>query len=355
MANSTQRHAMAPEPWAAKAYRYTCRACSTGSSGLAAEGHRPGPPRDPRIPLPHRRGCSAWLAPCALTPDPGGMSGTRLDGRAGRLPATAPSQRPLSGRPGAHGAERRPAIRVVPRVRRRIACAGWAGIAGICCYSWFLFAPLGGGRLDTTRAFVSELAVPGSPASGWYRGADVAAGVLIIVLARGVREWLGRPARGAMAGAVLVATVGAAAIVDGVSPMTCAPSADPVCRRIEQSQPLLGQLTDLHTVSGVLGMTAAAAAMILVGRRARPVLRRRWVMWVGVAGCVAVLLLGSVLSALALFDGPGVGIVERVQLLVVASWLGAVSAMLILRRPPRPEVLPGSQAPRSPRSGRDGS
>jgi hypothetical protein len=195
--------------------------------------------------------------------------------------------------------------------------------------------------------------VPGSPASGWYRAADVAAGVLIIVLAGGVREWLGGLARGGMAGAVLVGTVGAAAILDGARPMTCAPSADPVCRRIEQSQPLLGQLTDLHTVSGVVGMTAAAAAMILIGRRAGRVLRRGWVMWVGVAGCVAVLLLGSALSALALFDGPGVGIVECVQLLVVASWLGAVSAMLILRCPARHSVLPGSQAGKtSPRATR---
>jgi hypothetical protein len=202
-------------------------------------------------------------------------------------------------------------------------------VAGVCCYCWFLFAPLVGGRLDRTRAFVSELAVRGSPGSGWFRAADVVAGVLIVVLAVGVWEWLRRPAGWGMAGPVLVGTVGAASIVDGVSPMACAPSVDPVCARIEQSRSLLGQLTDLHTVSGVVGMIAAAAAMVLVGRRARHGLSGRGLWWFGVACGAAVLLLGSALSASALFDGPGVGTLERAQLLIVASWLGAVSAMLI--------------------------
>jgi hypothetical protein len=189
--------------------------------------------------------------------------------------------------------------------------------------------------------------VPGSSGSGWFRAADVAAGVLIVVLAVGIREWLGRPGGRGMAGAVGVGTVGAASIVDGVSPMTCAPSADPVCARVEQSAPLLGQLTDLHTVSGVVGMIAAAAAMVLVGRRASRVLSRRWLWWLGVACSAAVLLLGSALSALALLGGPGVGTVEPVQLLIVASWLGVVSAMLV-RYPARHEIFPGSHARADP-------
>ncbi|GAA2900653.1 hypothetical protein GCM10010472_68680 [Pseudonocardia halophobica] len=202
-------------------------------------------------------------------------------------------------------------------------------MAGACCYCWFLLAPLAGGRLDATRAFVSELEVRGSPGSGWFRAADVAAGVLILLLAVGMWEWLRRPGGRGTAGPVLVGTVGAASIVDGVSPMACAPSVDPVCARIEQSRSLLGQFTDMHTVSGVVGMIAAAAAMVLVGRGAERVLSRRWSWWFGVACCAAVLLLGSALSALALSGGPGIRTVEQAQLLVVAGWLAAVSAMLI--------------------------
>jgi hypothetical protein len=220
-------------------------------------------------------------------------------------------------------------------------------VAGVCCYIWFLFAPLAGRRLNPTRAFVSELAVRGSPDSSWFRAADVAAGVLIVVLAEGVWEWLGRPSGRGLAGPAGVGMVGGAGIVDGISPMTCAPSADPVCRRVERSAPLLDQLTDLHTVSGVVGMIAAAAAMVLVGHQARRVLHRRWLWPLGMACCAAVLLLGSALSALALFGGPGVGAVELVQLLIVAGWLGVVSAMLI-RYPARHQILPGSRARADP-------
>ena len=297
---------------------------------------------------PFGPGVPPWLALRVLDHDPGRMSGTLAGGRAAHFPTVSPSWRSSDRPPDAAGAERRPALRAVPGVRRRwTVYAGWAGLAGVCCYSWSLFAPLAGGRLDPTRAFVSELAVPGSPGSGWFRAADVAAGVLIVVLAVGVREWLGRPGGRGTAGAVGVGTVGAASIVDGVSPMACAPSADPVCARVEQSAPLLGQLTDLHTVSGVVGMIAAAAAMVLVGRRAKRVLPRRWFWWLGVACSAAVLLLGSALSALALFGDPGVGVVERVQLLIVASWLGVVSAMLI-RCPARHEIFPGSPARATP-------
>jgi hypothetical protein len=202
-------------------------------------------------------------------------------------------------------------------------------VAGVFCYCWFLFAPLAGGPLDPTRAFVSELAVRGSPGSYWFRAADVAAGVLIVVLAVGVWEWLRRPGGRGMAGPVLVGAVGAASIVDGARPMACAPSVDPVCAGIEHTRSLLGQLTDLHTVSGVVGTIAAAAAMVLVGRWAKRRLFQRWLWWFGVACCAAVLLLGSALSALTLVGGPGVGTLEKVQLLIVASWLGVVSAMLI--------------------------
>lgn len=213
--------------------------------------------------------------------------------------------------------------------RRRRALAGWAGLAGACCYSWYLAAPLTGTRLDPTRAYVSELVVPGSPGSAWFRIADITAGALIIVLAAGLWKRTDNPARRDTLGALAVAVIGATATVDGLDPMTCAPSVDPACRLAEQSQPLLGQLTDLHTASGVIGVVAALVAMASLGYRPtrEPAGGRLW--WLGPVCAGAVLSLGGVLSALALADGPGVGVVEHVQLLLIAGWLTAMSTTLI--------------------------
>jgi hypothetical protein len=69
--------------------------------------------------------------------------------------------------------------------------------------------------------------------------------------------------------------------------------------------------------------------VVLVGPSPERRLSRRWLWWFGVACCALVLLLGSALSALTLVGGPGVGTLEKIQLLIVASWLGVVSAMLI--------------------------
>src|SRR4051812_25436642 len=71
-------------------------------------------------------------------------------------------------------------VALTRRQRRLLAVGGAAGIAGAILYSSFLLAGLVGSRLDPTTAFISELAVPGQPASGLFRLADTLAGALIV-------------------------------------------------------------------------------------------------------------------------------------------------------------------------------
>ncbi|WP_165438335.1 DUF998 domain-containing protein [Pseudonocardia sediminis] len=227
--------------------------------------------------------------------------------------------------------------RASPRER---TLAGWAGMAGACCYSWYLAAPLFGTRLDPTRAYVSEFAVPGSPGSAWFRIADVAAGVLIILLAAGLQRSAVRPVdRRETVGAAAVAVVGLTAVVDGLHPMECAPSADPACRLAEQAQPLMGQLTDLHTLSGLAGVAAATTAMVTLSRPRAGDRPRRTGVRPGQVCAAALVLLAAVVSVLALTGADGVGVVEHLQLMLVAGWVAAVSAMLVGSRRSRREVM----------------
>jgi hypothetical protein len=196
-----------------------------------------------------------------------------------------------------------------------------------------------GTRLNPVRSFVSELSVPGQPGSQLFRVADVVAGVLIVAFAAGIAVWLGQP-RGRFLvagrwGCGLLAFVGALCLLDAACPMSCPPSIDQMCDRAERSGSLLAQVSDVHTISGVLSVIVAAIAMALVGLRLRHSGLSRCLARVSVGCTMAMLLLGGLLTATYLLDLPWLGSLERAQLLIQSIWLTLLAAAVI-----RPPVAP---------------
>jgi hypothetical protein len=199
-----------------------------------------------------------------------------------------------------------------------------------------------GDRITVERAYISELSVTGQPAHLLFRISDIAAGVGLTVLAAVFTRW--PPTAATRTGGVALTTVAAASVVDGVSPMGCAPSIDLQCWRADHAS-LTAQLAQPHTVSGLIGFTACMIAITAYSAvlRHQPGLQRLAAAGFAAAGVAA--CLGGIEIAMALTAAPGVGLAERVQVVVISGWLAALS-LRELRTPRYPgQVLTaGAQA-----------
>jgi hypothetical protein len=115
-----------------------------------------------------------------------------------------------------------------------------------------------GSQLSPLRAYISELSVAGQPASLVFRISDIGAGIGLAVLASVFATW--RPTSGTRTGRAALTGAAVASIVDGASPMTCAPSIDQQCWTADHAG-LSTQLTQLHTISGLFGFSAVLIAI----------------------------------------------------------------------------------------------
>ncbi|GAA1821757.1 DUF998 domain-containing protein [Planosporangium flavigriseum] len=206
---------------------------------------------------------------------------------------------------------------------RRLAAAAPAivGVVAGACYSSFLAAGAVGSRLSITDSYVSELGVPGQPASAFFRATDLAAGVFIAVLAVALGVHL-RPERRGTLGFLCLAGVGLASIVDGLRPMPCTPSTSEPCRRHIDEVTIFAQLHQGHTVSSVLGVLAAQAAMLLLG--ASPRVRRSWPRFARASLVSGVVLVVLGLSEVPLALYQDVGVLERIHVLLISAWIAAL-------------------------------
>ena len=229
--------------------------------------------------------------------------------------------------------------------------AGAAGVAAAGLYDAFVIAGWAGSRLNPADAFVSELEVPGQPASGGFRAVDLASGVLIVILAVVVNRHL-RHGPAATVGSMWLAVLGGASVADAWYPMPCAPSVDPTCRRRLDEVGLLAQLHQRHTLSSTLGVLAGVVAMWLLtpSSGGRPV---SWLSQPWRLGAV-VLAVVATLEVPLIYAGHGAGALERVHVLLISAWLAALSIRLIrhglrLAGMAKPTTSP---SPTGPRSGR---
>ena len=194
-------------------------------------------------------------------------------------------------------------------------------------YSSFLLAGPLGSTLDPMNSYVSELGAPTQPAATFFRGTDVVAGCLIVVLAVALRGSLPRDWRRG-AGTTALGLAGASSVFDGWNPIECTPSSDLACQVREDAMGLLGQLREPHTVSSVAGVVAAIASMAALGHLLASVRRHRRL---GLCGQVAALVAtGLSLAELPLTTAdPGVGVLERAFVLCVSTWIAALALLLL--------------------------
>lgn len=183
----------------------------------------------------------------------------------------------------------------------------------------FLFRPVSDSRLDPVNSMISELEVPGQPLSWFFRGASLLSGLFAFAFALGLRPRI--PAgRSGQAGCLALALFGLAGAADALFPMDCAPSASVVCLRASEAQPL-NWLSSAHTWFDVAGSIAVLVSLWFLGRHLMQ--HPEWrhasaITRAGFAGLAAVSVVLTVMSARYL---PGVGVVQRVEVLGVSCWL----------------------------------
>ncbi|MFF9013881.1 DUF998 domain-containing protein [Streptomyces sp. NPDC014870] len=216
-------------------------------------------------------------------------------------------------------------------------------VLGALAYSaWILEAVVRTG-LDPVRSYVSELMATDQPHGDFFRASDLTAGILVLAAALTALWNTRRAATGprglglVRAGWGAVALFGAATAADSRLPLSCTPTAAPACAAREDAG-LVPFTHTAHAVSSALAMAAAVAAMLLLTYAAR---RHR--MWrpLATAGpvLVALELAATVwtLAAVAAFEaGHGtwaLGAGQRLQVLLVAVWLGVLAVSVSKERP----------------------
>ncbi|MEU9188610.1 DUF998 domain-containing protein [Streptomyces sp. NPDC048484] len=227
--------------------------------------------------------------------------------------------------------------------------AALLALAALAYSAWTLEAVLPTG-LPPAHTYVSELAARDQPYGALFRTTDLLAGVCVCVFVctAGLPVFRGRPpgGPGAQAGRAGLLLFGAATAVDSRLPLSCTPTADPGCAARETAG-LVPPAHSAHTVSSTValcGILVAMVALTLTARRCAP----RSPLARSGPGLVAFELAATAwtLAAIAVLetgrDGwgvGGVGIAQRLQVGVIAIWLGALAVSLLRVPLPRAPLL----------------
>lgn len=189
------------------------------------------------------------------------------------------------------------------------------GLIGYCDFplQWIVGSPL-----SPTRSYISELAVAGQPYYQFFRMGDLVAGIGLAVLAGVLVIW--RPSSPMRLGSAALVVAAATSVVDALSPMSCAPSVDPRCWAADHAA-VSTQLSQLHTISGVVGFTAILFAMAAYGVAlgGQPGMRHLRLMGLTCAAIGAVL--GGIEIVTALADTDWTGLFERIHVAIVGTFL----------------------------------
>ena len=187
----------------------------------------------------------------------------------------------------------------------------------------FVFRAMSPSRLDPFNSMISELEVPGQPFSEFFRWSSLLSGVAAAVFAVGFSRRIPRGRLG-LAGSVALAVFGVAGAIDALIPMDCAPSASAVCLRADLDDPT-NWLSKAHTWFDVGGTVALLVALWLIGRHLRNHPRLRVAAVASGAGFVWLCLGSGVLTVMAIWYLPGVGLVQRLVVLTTSAWLAVLA------------------------------
>ncbi|WAU80041.1 DUF998 domain-containing protein [Streptomyces sp. Qhu-G9] len=225
----------------------------------------------------------------------------------------------------------------------RTAAAVLLALGALAYTAWTLEVVLPTG-LSPAHAYVSELAAADQPYGTLFRTTDLVAGVLVAAGGLLALRVLPRGGPGALVGRVALVLFGTATAVDSRLPLSCTPTADPVCAAQERTG-LVPWAHSAHTVSSTVALCGILVAMVALTPPARrrapgsPPARSG-------PGLVVLELAATVwtLAAIAALEtgheGWGIGLAQRLQVGVVAIWLG-VLALSLLRAPAPGAPLPG--------------
>jgi hypothetical protein len=206
-----------------------------------------------------------------------------------------------------------------------------SGILAAAANCAFLFRAASASRLDPVNSMISELEVPGQPLSWFFRGASLVSGLAAFVFALGLRPRI--PAgRSGQAGIIALALFGLAGAADALFPMDCAPSASVVCLRADEDQPL-NWLYQAHTWFDVAGSVAVLVSLWFLGRHLMQHPEWRHPSVITRAGFICLAAVSVVLTVMSARYLPGVGVVQRVEVLGVSCWL-LVLTLAARRRTP---------------------
>ncbi|MGH4027871.1 DUF998 domain-containing protein [Actinomycetota bacterium Odt1-20B] len=216
------------------------------------------------------------------------------------------------------------------------ACAVLLALGAVAYSAWVLEALLTTG-LDPVLAYVSELAAQDQPYGVLFRTTDLVAGLLVLAGAGCGLFSRALPRRPlAVAGWAALALFGAATAADSRLPLSCAPTSDSACAARERDG-LVPATHTAHSVSSSVAVTAALVAMVLLTLAARrygalPPLARRGPAFVALELAATVWTLAGIA---ALDTGRGswaLGLGQRLQVLLIAVWLGLLAGTVTRRR-----------------------
>jgi Protein of unknown function (DUF998) len=211
------------------------------------------------------------------------------------------------------------AQRAALATRVGVALTRVSGLLAAALGCAFLLQGLSRSRLPVADSLISELEARDQPDSALFRVASLLAGLLTVVLAAGLRRRLPPGALGA-GGCAALALSGLGGIADALLPLDCAPSVDVVCRSKEQHG-ALSWPHQMHTWSSVLGAATLLASLWLLGRHVRAVPGWRRLSRLGTVGGTALIAYSGVVTLMAAYYLPGVGLAQRLQELAFSASL----------------------------------
>ncbi|MER5766667.1 DUF998 domain-containing protein [Streptomyces sp. NPDC001985] len=206
---------------------------------------------------------------------------------------------------------------------------------GALVYTAWLIEPALNTGLHPLHSYVSELAAQNQPFGTLFRTTDLLAGLL--VLAGALWALLRTPRTPwALIGWGGVALFGAATAIDSRLPLSCAPTDDAACAAREAAG-LVPATHTAHAVSSSVAMTGAVIGMAALTVAARrhgwwPLLARTGPLLVALELAATVWTLASVAAFTAGHGTWGLGAGQRLQVLLVAVWLGLLALSLARER-----------------------
>lgn len=221
--------------------------------------------------------------------------------------------------------------------------SAWALIGGAIVNCAFLLEGYTGATLDRSISFVSELGARGQPAADFFRLSDLVTGVLLAFGAIGALLLL--PAnRFLRLGLGLALFFALLTTADAFLPLDCPPTTDPACRAAEEAGDVSWQHA-AHNVTGVLEGISAPAALLAIALgswqlRRRGQLGQEWEPQWQLLTVIGVLyaLLSALIAVLYVNAVDGVGVWQRLQIVLYAAGMFTLGLLLRHATDPNDEV-----------------